>query len=152
NLGVDATDCEVHLRQTPSRVVGLLTVNGDVAELAAVGLDELFTADEHPARTAAGVVDAAFVRGQHFDENADDVRRRVELTAFLTLGACELGKKILVYTTKNVLGTRCRAAKTNITDQIDELTESLLVQTRSCIVLWQDALERWIVPFDLDHC
>ena len=46
------------------QVVGLrlLAVDGDVADAAAVGLDEPLGLDEHAAGAAAGVVDAALVR------------------------------------------------------------------------------------------
>ena len=49
DLRVDAADGEVHLGQSPGGVVGLLPVDRDVAELAAVGLDELLAAHEHPS-------------------------------------------------------------------------------------------------------
>jgi hypothetical protein len=41
DLRLDAADGEVHLGQAPGGVVRLLAVDGDVAQLAAVGLDEL---------------------------------------------------------------------------------------------------------------
>ncbi len=44
DLCVDAADGEVHLGQPPGGVVRLLAVDGDVAELAAVRLDELLAA------------------------------------------------------------------------------------------------------------
>ena len=54
------------------RSVGFLAVNGDVVAAAAMGDDELFGLDEHAARSAAGVVDAAVERLEHLDEQADD--------------------------------------------------------------------------------
>jgi hypothetical protein len=65
DLRVDAADGEVHLGEPPGGVVGLLAVDGDVAELAGVGLDELLALHEHAARAAARVVDAALVRREH---------------------------------------------------------------------------------------
>jgi hypothetical protein len=56
DLGVYAADRKIHLRQTPGGVVRFLPVDRDVAELAAVRLDELLAADEHSARSAAGIV------------------------------------------------------------------------------------------------
>src|ERR1035437_8452391 len=79
DVGADAADGEVHVGQTPGGVVGLLAVDADVADSAAMLLDELLAADEHPTRTAAWVVNAALVRRQHLDEHADDARGRVEL-------------------------------------------------------------------------
>ena len=73
-LRVDAADGEVHLGQAPRGGVGLLAVDGDVAELAAVGFDELLALHEHAARAAAGVVDAALVRLEHLDQHAHDAR------------------------------------------------------------------------------
>src|SRR5881628_1997174 len=61
DLCVDAADGEIHLGQAPGGVVGFLAVYRNVAELAAMGFDKLLAADEHAARTAAGVVDATFV-------------------------------------------------------------------------------------------
>ncbi len=49
DLRVDAPDGEVHLGKPPGRVVRLLAVDGDVAKLPAVGLDELLAAHEHTA-------------------------------------------------------------------------------------------------------
>ena len=104
DLGVDAADGEVHLGEAPGRVVGLLAVDADVADAAAVRLDELLALDEHAARAAARVVDAALVRREHLDEHADDAARRVELAALLALGARELGEEVLVDAAEDVLG------------------------------------------------
>lgn len=54
------------------RVVALLSfpflpINADVADASAVFHHELFRLHEHPARTVARVIDAAFVRREHFD-------------------------------------------------------------------------------------
>jgi hypothetical protein len=67
DLRVDAANREVHLGQTPGRVVRLLAVDGNVSQLAAVGFDELFAADEHAAGTAAGVVDTSLVGSEHLN-------------------------------------------------------------------------------------
>src|SRR5213080_3809171 len=58
--------------------VALLTVDTDVAELAAVGFDEFFRLYEHAAGTAAGIVNAAFVGSEHLDEESHDTLRCVE--------------------------------------------------------------------------
>ena len=116
DVGADAADGEVHVGQAPGGVVGLLAVDADVAEAAAVLLDELLAADEHAARAAAGVVDAALVRRQHLDEHADDAAGRVELAALLALGAGELGEEVLVDAAEDVLGAIRRAAEADVAD------------------------------------
>jgi len=151
DLGVDAADGEVHLGKAPSGVVGLLAVDGDVADLAAVRLDELLTADEHAARAAAGVIDAAFVWCEHGDEHADDVRRRVELAALLALSARELGEEVLVDLAEDVLGAVGGAAEADVAHEVDELAKAFLVQAGARVVLGENALERWIVAFDRAH-
>ena len=74
DLRVDATNGEVHLGQSPGSVVRLLPIDGDVADSAAVRLDEFLALHEHAARAAAGIVDAAFVGREHLHQNADDMR------------------------------------------------------------------------------
>ena len=49
DVGVDAAHGEVHLGQPPRRVVALLPVDRDVADPAAVALDELLGLHEHAA-------------------------------------------------------------------------------------------------------
>jgi hypothetical protein len=57
---------------------------------------------EHAAGAAAGIVDAAFVGGEHLDEEADDALRGVELAAFLALGAGELAEEVFVDAAEDV--------------------------------------------------
>src|SRR5438477_3047420 len=64
-IGFDAADGEVHHGEAARGGVALLTVDADVAELAAVGFDEFFRLDEHATGTAAGIVNAAFVGCEH---------------------------------------------------------------------------------------
>ena len=71
-IGFDAANGEVHLGEPPGGGVALLTEDGDVVSLAAVGFDELLRLDEHAARAAAGVVDAALVGFEHFDQDLHD--------------------------------------------------------------------------------
>ncbi len=84
-IGFDAADGEVHHGEAARGGVALLTVDADVAELAAVGFDEFFRLHEHAAGTAAGIVNAAFVGSEHLDEETHDTLRSVELAAFLAL-------------------------------------------------------------------
>ena len=94
-IGRDPADREVHFRETPRLRVGFLPIDRQVVAPAAMGFDELFRLHEHASGTAAGVVDAAFVGGEHFDEEADDAGGGVELAAVLHLGAGELGLPVL---------------------------------------------------------
>ncbi len=92
----DATQSEVHDRQPARGRVALLAIDADVAELATVGLDEFFRLNKHSTRAAAWIIDATFVRTEHFDEAPHDTGGRVELTTVLALGAGEASQKVLV--------------------------------------------------------
>ena len=80
DLGVDAMHGEVHLGEAVSGVVALLAVDGDFAfrqflrlvGAARVLSDKLYRLNEHAARAAARIVDAALVRLQHVNEGAHD--------------------------------------------------------------------------------
>lgn len=61
DIAVDAANGKVHLAQSPRRVVALLPVDGQVADAATVGQHELLGRQEHTARSATGVIDAALV-------------------------------------------------------------------------------------------
>src|SRR4051794_13386130 len=67
NVRVDPLDSEVHFGQSPGCVVDLLPINGDVLPPPAMLLNKLFGLDEHAARAAAGIIDAALVRLQHLE-------------------------------------------------------------------------------------
>lgn len=65
-------------------------------------LYELFGLDEHAARTAARVVYAAPLRLQHFDHDANDGARCIELTASLAFRARELAEEIFIGAAEDV--------------------------------------------------
>src|SRR5438309_3476720 len=104
-IGFDAADGEVHHGEAAGSGVALLTVDADVAELAAVGFDEFFRLYKHAAGTAAGIVNAAFVGGEHLDEESHDALRSIELAAFLALGAGEPVEEVFIDTTEDVFRT-----------------------------------------------
>ena len=174
DLCVDAADGEVHLCKTPSGVVGLLAVDRNVAELAAVGFDELLAGDEHASRAAAGVVDAALVGREHLDQHAYHARWCVELAAALALGAGKAREEIFVNAAQRVFGAinptltpalslrererrcalsrkRARGGKCDVAHEVDDLAEPLFVETGAGEVLWQHALERGVVALDRAH-
>ena len=72
DVGLDASDGEVHDRKTPRGGVALLAVDADVPKLATVGLDELLRLHKHPARSTSRVIDPTLVRSKHFNEQPHD--------------------------------------------------------------------------------
>jgi len=91
-----------HHGETARGGVAFLTVDADVAELAAVGFDEFFRLHEHATGTAARIVNAAFVGSEHLDEKTHDALRRVELATLLALGTGKSAKKVFIDATEDV--------------------------------------------------
>ena len=114
-------------------------------------LDELFRLHEHAARTAAGVVDAAFVGLQHFNHGADDRARGVELAAALAFAACELAKEVFIDPAQHIAGLIAGGAQGDAGDQVDQLAQHDGVQRRAAVVLGQDALQGRVDGFDSVH-
>ena len=63
------------------------------------------------------------------------MRRRVELSALFAFSTSELSKEVFVYSAEHILCSICRTAESNITYEVDELSESLLVEAGARIVL-----------------
>ncbi len=150
-VGFDAAQGEVHHGQTARGGVALLAVDADVAQLAAVGFDELFRLHEHAAGAAARVVDAAFVGREHGDQAAHHAGRGVELATILALGAGELGKEVFVHATQDVLGAVFAVAQADGADEVDEFAQAVLVEAGAGVLFGQDALEARVVALDGDH-
>src|SRR5207248_9833906 len=112
----------------------LLTVDADVAELAAVSFDEFFRLHEDAAGTAAGIVNAAFVGSEHLDEKTNYALRRVELAAFLALGAGELAEEVFVDAAENIFRSAGFIAHADRTDEVNQFAETVLVERRPSVV------------------
>ena len=116
-----------------------------------MGLDEPLALHKHPTGPAARVKHAALVRRQHGNEGLDDTARGVELAALLAFGTGELAEKVFVNAPEDILRAILLVSQTDGTDEIDQLTEPLLVQGGAGVVLGQHAFEDTVVPFDVFH-
>ena len=95
-IAVDAADGEVHDGELPGGGIRLLSVDADVAQLAAVSLDELFALHEESAGAVAGVVNAALVGREHEHEELVHALRGVELAAAFALGTGKATEEVFV--------------------------------------------------------
>jgi hypothetical protein len=98
-----------------------------------------------PPEPQAGVVDAAFVGGEHLDEAAHDAGRRVELAAVLALGAGEAGEEVFVDAAQQIDGAvgllaLAGGGEFDGGDDVDEFAEALLVEAGAGVVLGQRRL------------
>ncbi len=116
-----------------------------------MGFDELDRLDEHAGGAAAGVVDAAGVGFEHLDEQPYDAARSVELAAFSSLGEGELPEEVLVDPAEDVGGAGVGSADLDVTDQVDDLSEALLVEGIPAVLLGKDAGECGVVALDGSH-
>src|SRR5665648_356238 len=160
DLPLDPPEGEVHVRQAPGGVVGLLPPDRDVWPAVVVALhavalrvlpQELHRLHEHAGRAAAGVVHPTVVRLDHLHEQLDDRARGVELPALLALGAGELGEEVLVDPAELVPGTRVLVADRDVADEVDELPEALLVEGLAGVLLGKHILEPRVRALDVGH-
>ena len=122
---VDPADGHVHRGQSPCGGVRFLSVNGDVADLAAVLFDEFLAGDKEAAAAHRGVVDSPFERFEHFDDQVDDGFGRVILPALFAFGECELTKEVFVDVAKDVFGVEVFVLEGDFCDQVDQADEAL---------------------------
>ena len=113
-----------------------------------MGLDEAFGLYEHARRAAAGVVDAALVRLQHFDQEAHDAARREEFAAELALSLRELGEEVLVDAAERVARLGAVALEPDVGDQVDQALHLLRRNAAAGVVARQLAFEIRIVALD----
>src|SRR5690349_1441202 len=151
DIGLDAADGEVHFAEAPGGLVGFLAVDAEVGAAAAVGFDEFFGLDEHAAGAAARVIDAAFVRLDHFDEELDDGLRGVEFATLFAFGGSELAEEVFVHAAKNILGAAFLVSEADGADEIDEFAEAALIEGLASVVLGKHALEAGIFLFNGEH-
>ena len=144
-VGLDAADGEVHVRQAPGGGVGLLAEDGDVGRLPAVGLHEALGLDEHAGGAAAGVVDAALVGLQHLDQQPHDAARGEELAAELALGLGELAEEVFVDPAQGVAGLAAVALEADVGDHVDQALELFRRDAAAGIVARELALEVGVV-------
>jgi hypothetical protein len=122
---VDATDGHVHGGQAPGGGVGFLAIDGDVAQFAFVFFDEFFTGDEESAGAHGGVVDAAFVGLQHFDDEGDDGLGGVILAALFAFTQGELAEEVFVDMAEYVFGVQSFMLERDLGDKVDKLAEDV---------------------------
>jgi len=114
-------------------------------------LDELLALHEHSARAAAGVVNTALVGRKHEHKHLNHASGRVELSAFLALGAGELGEEVLVDAAEDVFGALLLVTQADGANEVNQLAEALLVERGAGVVFGQNALQRLVVALNGNH-
>src|SRR5690606_4714492 len=96
NDALEAVDGEVHAAKLAGLVHPLDAMNREIALVSLVLGDEAGALDEHAARTASRVENAAAEGFEDLDEKADDAGRRIELAAALAFAHRELAEEVFV--------------------------------------------------------
>lgn len=145
-VGFDAVDGEVHVCQPPRRRVGLLTEDGNVGLVAAVGFGELFGLHEHSTGTTRGIVDAPSVGFEHLDQHTDHGTGRVEFAAELPFGGGEFAKEVFVDLAERIAGLVTQAFEADAGDEIDQPGHLQRVDAPAGVVERELGLEVRVVP------
>src|SRR5260370_36237419 len=117
-----------------------MAIDRKIADAAAVALDDLLALYEHARRSAAGIVNAALVRLNHFHQQTDDTARRIELAALLAFRRGELAKEVFIDAAQNVLGAVLFVAQADGADEVNQFAQALLIQCRPGVVLGEHSL------------
>jgi hypothetical protein len=105
----------------------------------------------HPVAAAAGIVDAALVGGEHFNEEANDTGGGIELAAVLALGAGELGEEVFEDAAEEVFGAAGHIDELDGADEVDQFAEAVFVEVGAAVVLVEGAFEAGVVTLEGDH-
>ena len=147
-VGLDAPERQVHMGEPPSRRVRLLAEDGNVRPTPAVSLDEPLGLDEHPARPATRVVNAAVVGLQHLDQQADHAGRGEEFAPELPLGLRELAEEVFVDPAEGVAGLGAVPFEPDARDEVDQAPHPLGRDAATGVVAGEFPLEGRIVALD----
>lgn len=137
-IEVDAADRHVHGREAPGGGIRFLAVNGDVAQLSTVFLDELLALDEESAGAHGGIVDPALVGFEHLDDEGDDGFRGKVLATLFPLGEGELAEEVFVNVAEDILGVQVGVLEGDGGDEVDEAAEIGRVELELGVGLVED--------------
>ena len=150
-ITVDAAKGEVHSCQTPRCGIGLLSIDRDVANSASMYFHDSFALDEHSPGATAWIIYSPMKWLQDFNQELNNVLWRVELSSTLPFSLGKSAEEVFVYPAQDVFRAVFAVAKADRADQVDQLTEPLLIERRSGVLLRQHAFEPGIVALDGDH-
>ena len=106
--------------------------------------DELLGLNEHAARAAAGVIDAALIGFEHFDKRADNGAGREELAAALAFGAGKARDEVFIDPAQQVARAVGAVVQLDVGEEVHQLAQHGLVERGAGIILGQDALEGFV--------
>ena len=148
---LDATDGKIHLCHLPCGRVGVLAIYSNVVYITTMVFYKLCTLHEHASRSAAGVIYAAIVRLQHFDQCANHAGGSIEFTSQLAFLFGKLGKAVFICSAEDIAAAAC-VNHLNVGEQVNHITQTALVQFGTSEVLGEDILQSLVFFFDRSHC
>ena len=149
-VGLDATNSQVHLRHLPGCRVRVLTIDRDLVDIAGVALDKLCRLHKHTARAAARVIDTTCVGLQDINKGLDNAGRGVKFARQLALSLGKLREAVFVGTTEDILRVAV-LVHLDIGEQIDHIAQAALVELGACKVLGQNIFQAAVLLLDGTH-
>ena len=149
-VGLNATDGQIHLGHLPGGGVGVLSKDGNLVDVAAVVLNEFGRLDKHAAAAAAGVVYPAIVRLQNLHQRFDHTGGGIEFPGQLALLLGKFGQTVLISAAQDVLAVAV-LYHLNVGEQVYHIPQTAFVQLLSGKVLGQDILEALVLLLKAAH-
>ena len=78
------TDGQIHSRHLPSRRVAILTVDGNILQIALVFIDELGRLYEHSTGTTGRVINSSLEGLDNLNNSPNDTGRSIEFTVLFS--------------------------------------------------------------------
>ena len=150
-VGLNATDGEVHHGHLAGVGVDFLTENAEILDVTLMVANEVGTLDKHATTSHGWIVTAAFVWLQHRHNSADNAAGCVEFACVLAFQRGELGEAVFVGTTQKVFVLFLFAQLDGVGEQVDDIAETTLVKLGTSEVFRQDAFETVVLFLDLHH-
>ena len=149
-IRLNAADGKVHLGQLPGGGVGILAIDRDILNIAAVVLDKLGRLDKHTARAAAGVIHPPAEGLEHLHQGPNHAGRREELAAPLALLRGKHGQTVFIGAAQNIL-LAAAVDHLNVGEQVHHVAQTALVQFGAGKVFGQDIFQPGVFLFDGPH-
>ena len=159
---INTVNRQVQARQTPGRLVTLLTIRqhtliplSAAIKRAASTVHKIIRLHKHATRTTARIIHAATRRLNHTHQSIHHSRRSVELATLLTLRTSKLTQEILIHKAQNILRRRMltitHRREIRIRQQINHLRQGALLHLLTRIHGLQGTLQRRVLSHNLIH-
>ena len=159
---INTVNRQVQARQTPGRLVTLLTIRQHTLLTLTAAIKrttgtvhKIIRLHKHTARTAARIIHATAHRLNHTHQSVHHSRRGVELATLLALRTSKLTQEILIHETQNIFRRRMltitHRREIRIRQQVNHLRQGALLHLLARIHGLKGTLQRRVLSHNLIH-